>query len=79
MASRKSRVLIAAAGAVGALLGGCRATLPELEAAEPAPGDGVAFVRDVMIEAAKLADGPRRSEKAVQAVSRAVGEAEDED
>ena len=63
-----------------ALLGGCRAPLPEAVDVEAAPGAGeqVAFVRDMMIENAKLSKGPARTEKAVEAV-RKWGGAEDGD
>lgn len=65
----------AVVGAVaGALLGGCRTPLPEAlaeaEATPPDAGDQVAFVRDMMIENAKLSKGPTRTEKAVEAVRK---------
>ena len=79
MARTRARTGIFVVAAAGALLCGCRTPLPEMEAPPPVPGDGVAVVRDAMIEAAKLADGPSRSEKAVQAVRVWRGDAEDED
>ena len=75
--SRNSSWPIAAV-AVGVLLGGCRAPLPELpelEAPVPTAGDRVAFVRDMMIENAELSDGPSRIEKAVEAVRKWGGKA----
>lgn len=68
-----------AAVAIGVLLGGCRAPLPEVETPAPAAGDRVAFVRDVMVEAAELADGPSRTEKAVEAVRKWRGNVDAED
>ena len=67
--NRASRRMLAAGVALGAtLLGGCRSPLPELAPSEPQPGAHVDFVRNVMIEAAKVSEGPARSEKAVEAV-----------
>ena len=64
--------------AAGLLLGGCRTPPVEPLLEEPlsltAPGDQVKFVRDMMIEAAELSDGPSRSEKAVQTVRDWRGE-----
>ena len=68
-----------AAVAVGVLLGGCRAPLPELEAPAPAAGDRVAFVRDMMIESAEMSEGPSRTEKAVEAVRKWGGKADAEE
>ena len=68
--------------AAGALLGGCRTPLPEapdVEAAAPAAGDQVAFVRDMMIESAEMSKGPARTEKAVEAVREWGGKEDSED
>lgn len=78
MAHAKSRILMVAVAA-GALLGGCRTPLPEMETPQPVAGDGVAFVRDVMIEAAKMSEKPSRTEKAVEAVRIWRGEADSEE
>ena len=71
-----------AAVVAGALLGGCRTPLleaPDVEAAPPAAGDQVAFVRDMMIESAEMSKGPARTEKAVEAVREWGGEDDAED
>lgn len=72
------RVVLMSGLAAGLLLGGCRTPPVEPLLEEPlpltAPGDQVRFVRDMMIEAAKLSDGPPRSEKAVRAVRDWGGE-----
>lgn len=77
MARAKSRIwIVAAAG--GAMLGGCRTPVPEMEAPLPVEGDGVAFVRDMMVEAAKMSKKSSRTEKAVEAVRTWRGEADAE-
>ncbi len=80
--ARGARVWAVAAVVAGALLGGCRTPqpeAPEMEAAPPAAGDQVAFVRDMMIEKAKMSKGPARTEKAVEAVREWGGKEDSED
>ena len=80
--ARSAGAWVVVAAVAGALLGGCRAPLPEaaaVEAVPPGPGDHVAFVRDMMIENAKLSKGPARTEKAVEAVRKWGGEEAAED
>lgn len=78
MARAKSRILMVV-GVAGALLGGCRTPLPEVDTPPPVAGDGVALVRDMMIEAAKMSKKPQRTEKAVEAVRTWRGEADAEE
>ena len=75
-ACRAGAWVVAAVVAGAALLCGCRTPLPEVVDVEaaPGPGDQVAFVRDMMIENAKLSKGPARTEKAVEAVREWGGE-----
>ena len=64
---------LVAAAALCALLAGCQSG--------PAEGDYVTFVREVMVESARLkeaaADGPDRSEQAERAVGIWRGEQDD--
>ena len=76
MPSIAKRVLVAAAAL---LLCGCRGAPilpPELLPKTPKPGAQVDFARQVMIDAAKSSEGPKRTEKAVEAVRVWRGEGE---